>query len=249
LKVVFLGVGEAYDENLINNSHIIFSQKNLLLDCGYSVPRHLWRNYPDKNFLDAVYLSHAHMDHYMGTPILLARMRDEKRTKPLVIICQPEIRENLIHLTNYAHANLSKRINFPIEFIEVNEDSQIFLSDLRLEFAPTNHSIKNLAVKIHLNNKTICYSGDGDLTNESINLYRKADLLIHEAFTLERVEKGHASIKNVLEKCGDLEIKNLALTHLNRGLRKNMQVVIDFIKLNSTNINVFIPEPLDELIL
>lgn len=248
MKVIFFGVGEAYDDEFINNSHIIFSQKKILLDCGYSVPRHIWRHYPDQNFLDIVYLSHAHMDHYMGVPILLARMRDENRTKPLVIISQPEVLQKLSLLIEYSHANLSERIAFPIEYIEVSNKSTIILGEMKFEFAQTNHSTKNLAIKLQLNDKTICYSGDGDLTTESINLYRKSDLLIHEAFTLEESVNGHASIKDILEKCNNLEIKNLALTHLNRKLRRKIQVVRDFIKINSTNLTVFVPDPLDEFI-
>ena len=33
MKIIFLGVGEAFDETLPNNSHLILSDTNLLLDC------------------------------------------------------------------------------------------------------------------------------------------------------------------------------------------------------------------------
>ncbi len=40
MKIIFLGVGEAFDENLPNNSQLVMSGKtNLLLDCGFTVPQ------------------------------------------------------------------------------------------------------------------------------------------------------------------------------------------------------------------
>jgi len=39
MKIIFLGVGEAFDENLPNNSQLVMSGKiNLLLDCDLQFP-------------------------------------------------------------------------------------------------------------------------------------------------------------------------------------------------------------------
>ena len=90
MKVVFLGVGEAADENHPCNSHLILSKTNLLLDCGYSIPRQVWKYNKDKDLIDAIYISHLHADHCFGLPALLIRMMEEKRTKPVAIICKTE---------------------------------------------------------------------------------------------------------------------------------------------------------------
>src|SRR5712692_6482064 len=113
MKVIFLGVGEAFDENLVNNSHIIHSETKLLLDCGYAIPRHLWKHYPDKDFIDAIYLTHAHADHYLGTPILLARMWEDRREKPLKIISQAGICKDLPVIMEYAYRGLYEMLPFP----------------------------------------------------------------------------------------------------------------------------------------
>ena len=74
MKVVFIGVGEAGDENYPNNSSIILSDTKLLLDCGFAVPQQLWRYNADQDLVDAIYISHMHADHYFGIPVLLIRM-------------------------------------------------------------------------------------------------------------------------------------------------------------------------------
>ena len=53
-------------------------------------------------------------------------------------------------------------------------------ASLKLEFAKTEHSTKNLAIKINEDEKSLCYSGDGDLTENTIKLYSNCDLLVHD---------------------------------------------------------------------
>ena len=84
MKITFLGVGEAFDDVLPNNSHLLeTSTANILMDCGYSIPQQWFNLKKEANFLDAMWLSHKHMDHFAGFPAVLMRMWEEGRTKPL----------------------------------------------------------------------------------------------------------------------------------------------------------------------
>jgi ribonuclease BN (tRNA processing enzyme) len=246
MKIVFLGVGEAFDENLDNTSILVDSNTKLLLDCGYSIPRQLWRNYPDRNFLDAIYLSHAHADHYLGVPMLLARMWEENRSKRLKIICHPSIREDILLLIDLAHRGLFVRLPFSVDFVECDPAREIALNELKLSFAATNHSVSNLAIRISWRSKSICYSGDGNFTEESVRMYRGANLLIHEAYTLEEQMPTHGSCKNVIEMADDIGVKHLALVHVNREVRKRKDEIWDFIGKQTDQVNVMLPEPLEE---
>lgn len=245
MHVIFLGVGEAFDENFINNSHVVYSTTKLLLDCGYSVPRQLWRLNNDKDFLDAVYLSHPHADHYLGLPVLLARMQDESRQKPLKVICHHDICDRIPHLMEYAHKNLNSKLVFPIEYIEISQASVVELNELTLRFAETAHSTTNLAIRIEIDHSVICYSGDGSPTAMSKALFQNADLLIHEAFSFDEDKFGHANIVEVLQMSEEAKVKTLALTHLNRRLRRRIAEVKEFLDKNPRRVNVIIPEPLD----
>ena len=100
MKVIFLGVGEAFDENNPNNSHLVLSGKtSLLLDCGFVVPYQLWKYNNDQSFLDGVYITHPHADHYFGLPALLVRMSEEKRTRQFTIICQKGFKKTRLVFT------------------------------------------------------------------------------------------------------------------------------------------------------
>ncbi|MGD0576984.1 MAG: MBL fold metallo-hydrolase, partial [Candidatus Staskawiczbacteria bacterium] len=103
MKVIFLGVGEAFDKDLSNNSHLIITDKTkLLLDCGFNAASQVWKLNPDQSFLDAVYISHWHADHYFGLPGLLLRMWEEGRTRPITIISRKGFKKQFNELMDLA---------------------------------------------------------------------------------------------------------------------------------------------------
>ncbi|MCX6765282.1 MAG: MBL fold metallo-hydrolase [Candidatus Nealsonbacteria bacterium] len=104
MKIVFLGVGEAFDDNLPNNSQIVITDKTkMLLDCGFNIPQSLWRYNGDPNFLDAVYISHQHADHYFGLPAVLLRMWEGGRERGLTVICQKSLIDSFQEYMDFAY--------------------------------------------------------------------------------------------------------------------------------------------------
>lgn len=245
MKVVFLGVGESFDEDYVNNSHLIVSETKLLLDCGYAIPRHFWKHYPDKDLLDALYLSHRHADHCFGMPILLLRMAEERRQKPLTIICQKGMKEDMLAITEYAYSGIFDRLPFQVQFIEVTKDDRVQLNELELEFAPSTHVISNFAIRVSSRGNVVCYSGDGTFNEATRQLYRNADLLIHESYYFDKRTQAHASLIEVIDMAREVGVKCLALTHLSRDLRREKHRVLEHIK-RQEDIKVLLPEPLQE---
>jgi len=248
MNVIFLGVGEAFDEENPNNSHLILSDRVLLLDCGYSTPRQLWKYNPNQSFLDAVFISHGHADHYFGLPALLVRMWEEKRTKPLTIICHKGLKESIQELIEYGYKDCFSKFEFTIDFIEVKENQKIKLNELELEFAPTTHSVKNLAIRIYDGKKSVCYSGDGMFTKETEKLYENADLVIHEAYLFDKKIPVHSSVKDLIQMAKRNNIKCLALTHLQRDIRNNKLKMIGN-EVSKRELKIIIPISLEEYLL
>ncbi len=188
MKVVFLGVGEAFDENCPNNLVLILSdQTKLLLDCGYSHPQ-IWKYNSDKDFLDAIFVSHCHADHYFGLPAVFLRMWEDGRKKPLRLICQKGFRKIIEDMLEIAYLGFSRKFQFNINYMEVSSGESLKLDDLTLSFAPTTHSLANLAVKVSDGKHSACYSGDGMFNEQTEGLYQCSDLVIQETYSLENFE-------------------------------------------------------------
>lgn len=245
MKVLFLGVGEACDEDVPNNSHLILSNTTLLLDCGYSVPVQLWKYNPDPSFLDAIYISHRHADHYFGIPALLVRMWEEKRTKPLTIVCQRDLKKVIQELIEYGYKSLSDKFEFKLNFREVEEHQSITFNELKLGFAPTIHSVNNLAIKISDGKNTVCYSGDGKFNKETEKLYKNSDLVIHESYLFDQNTPGHACITDLINMSQRNHIKCLALTHLQRDLRRK-EIARIKTQFSKEDLKIIIPDPFEE---
>ncbi len=241
MKVIFLGTGEAFDENMPNNSVLVISDKtNLLLDCGCTTPTQLWKFNNDQSFLDAVYISHTHADHYFGIPALLYRMKEEGRKKALTIICQNT--KTIKDIVNYGYKNLYSKLGFEINFMKVEEEQTIQFNDLKLLFAPTAHSISNFAIKIDDNKKSLCYSGDGGFNEKTEELYKNSDLVIHEAYLYDEKREGHACMIDLIKMAERSNVKCLALTHIHRDLRKELNKK----NISSKKVKVIIPKPFDK---
>ena len=243
MKIIFLGVGEAFDKNLPNNSQIIMSEKNnLLLDCGFNIPQQLWKFNEDPEFLDAIYISHQHADHYFGLPAVFLRMWEDDRKKDLTIICQKRLKDSFQDFMDYAYKGFVKKFKYKINLIESNEDKIIEFNDLKLSFEKTLHSGENLAIKINDGKNSFCYGGDGSPLKDS-DFYKNSDLLILETYLYNIKKIGHFSIVEAINFAERNNAKCLALTHVNRDLRSNKLFKS---KIKSDKVKIIIPEPSDE---
>ncbi|MFH1399676.1 MAG: MBL fold metallo-hydrolase [Candidatus Woesearchaeota archaeon] len=246
MKVVFLGVGEAFDEHYPTNCHLIVSNTKLLLDCGFSAPQQVWKFNPDQSYLDAVFISHCHADHHFGLPSLLNRMEAEGRTKKLTIICQNGSKELLKEVIKLGYPGLLPKLEFKLNFIEVVPGQTVHLSEMKLSFATTAHSLPNLAIRVEAKSKVVCYSGDGQFNHSTRAVYSKADLLIHEAYLYSVAKQGHGTMVGVVKLAEQEHVKCVALTHIDRFLRaKGLEEIKE--KLATSKVMVLIPEPLEQL--
>lgn len=249
MKLIFLGVGEAFDETMPNTSILTISEKtNLLLDCGYSIPPQLWKFNSDQLFLDAIYITHGHADHYFGIPPLFQRMWEEKRKKPITIICQKGLKRVIKELMEYGYKGFVSKYEFKINFIEIKPGQTIKFNDLKLSFALTEHSASNLAIKINDGKKSFCYSGDGMFNEKTEKLYKNSDLVIHEAYLYNERRIGHGCMTDLIEMAQGNNIKCLALTHINRFLRRKELESIKK-KVSDKKVKVIFPNPFEEFIL
>jgi ribonuclease BN (tRNA processing enzyme) len=245
VDITVLGCGEAFDESLPNTSLLIRGADSVvLLDCGYSVPPQIWRADRDANLIDLIYISHPHADHMFGLPPLLGRMWEDGRTKPIVLMSQPAVLEKVAYLMELGYPGLRPRFQFPIEFREVAPGAEADFGSMRLRFAPTRHSVTNLAVRMEANGHSVCYSGDGDITAESRVLYEGADIVFHEAYSFEK-SPVHGEINEVLQMGGACGVRKMALMHVQRRVRRDRARLFE--AMLAADVKCVLPSPGDAL--
>jgi ribonuclease BN (tRNA processing enzyme) len=245
MRVIFLGVGEAFDPEACNNAHLVHSQAKLLLDCGYATPGQLWSYNRDPEFLDAVFISHMHADHYFGLPVLFLIFWELKRVKPLTILTPEGAREQIISVTQLAYPRLYEKLPFPVEYLEASESDTATVGDLRLTFAESVHPVTNWAVRVDAGSRSVCYSGDGMFTGATVKLFSGASLLIHETYVMESGCPGHSGVQEVIDMARKASVRSLALTHLKRDLRRQKSRVLEYIR-PFEDIRILLPEPMDQ---
>ena len=245
MKIIFLGNGEAFDERYPNHSHLVFSDKTvLMLDCGDSAVRQLWKYTKNHSLIDALYITHRHSDHLFGIPALLGRMLEENRKKELTIICSEQIKVDVERLTEHAYFGINS-YGFNIKFMIAKDKESIKFNDLKLSFAKTGHTAYCLAIRIGDGNKTVCYSGDGPFDEGTEKIYKNADILIHECYMFDQRINGHVAAVDVFEMAKRNDVKCLALGHFKRAFndetRRRVKEAIP-----STGLKIILHEPLEE---
>jgi len=252
MEITFLGVGEAFDENLPNTSMLVRTEHpgelaTLLLDCGYSVPPRFWQLGLHADTLDGIWISHFHADHAFGLPALLVRFWEEKREKDLHIFGQKGIEAYTLKCMDLAYPNFYQRIGYSLRFEEVEPGQRVKAMGLSWQTAVTEHPQRDLALRLESEEKSLFYSGDGRPTPDTVALSEHAELIVHEAYRLSKHIPGHGTVVGCLEMASASRAKKLALVHIQREARRERFEEIKKLVDTVHEFQVFIPEPDDRI--
>lgn len=244
MEALVLGCGEAFDERLPNTS-ILLRAPGLaaLLDCGYSAPPRVFASAGPED-IDLIYISHAHADHYFGLPAVLGRWWEDGRTKPLTILSQPAVIDQIKDILEYGYRTLPARFKYPIDYVAARAGEALESHGARFRFAATRHSVTNLAIRVEAAGKAVCLSGDGMFTDESAALFAGADLVFHEAFSFE-ASPVHTDIDALLAMAAGAGVGRLALTHVQRRVRLARARIDEAMK--AAAVKTIMPEPGDSI--
>ncbi len=257
MKVKFLGVGEAFDETLPNTSILVRSDAqttpaeaggsgSILLDCGFTAPPQFWKNFPDPDFLDALWISHFHGDHFFGIPALLTRFWESGRRRPFLIAGQEGVEEAVPAVVRLAYPSILEKFAFELRFLAVRPGETARAAGMSLRCAQTGHSQKDMALRLDEGDKSVFYSGDGPPTDATLDLARGCGLVVHEAFRLDREIGGHGNIAGCVDFARKARAGALAVVHVQRDERRQRQREIrDFLG-SVRDLRAFMPEPGEE---
>lgn len=242
MKVVFIGVGDAFDECQTNTSILIDSlEKKILLDCGFTTPKSLFRLVPEADNIDVVLISHFHGDHFFGIPYLLGHMRAAGRTVPLTILGPAGVEKKVLSAIDLAYPSLRSKLDFELDFKSLNPGHQIFISNFEFECVTVKHSGNAIATKMKSNNFSIYYSGDGIPGDDALKMAHGCNLVIHESWGISKGSQSHFSAKDCLNFAHECGCSKLALVHVYAKLRYKLYDLYKTGMLVRDGVDVFVP--------
>ena len=196
---------------------------SILLDCSAEAPHRMAQENVDWMNLDAIWISHLHLDHCAGlAPFLFGLKwspRIDRRTRPLRIFGCEGI-ERLLKSIDESHNYQLFQLPFPIEFYEFAPPETALpveiIEGLRAEIISTPHRSESLAIRLtDANGTTLVYSSDTGYSESLAEFARSADLLILEcSFYRNKPTPKHLELADAMRLAKIAEPQKLLLTHL-----------------------------------
>jgi ribonuclease BN (tRNA processing enzyme) len=221
MKLTVLGSGSTVPHPTRSSSGywLETSVGTILLDCSATVPLRMAQEGVDWRNLDAIWMSHFHMDHCGGLGPLLAGTKRapqmKERSKPLTIY-GPSGLKSLID--GFSAANNYRLLEqpFPVEIVEV-EAAEAFeiVPGVEAVTMKTPHTAESHAIHIRdTDARTLVYSSDISFTEVISALANRVDLFILEcAFVRDKPAKKHLELAEAIFLIRNAAPKRAMLTH------------------------------------
>ena len=228
LDVTVIGFSGGLQALDTENTSLIISDglTSLLVDASGSPVNALLRNGYDPLTIDALVLTHAHVDHLYALPSLLHNLWLMKRTKPLVIMGNAPTIEKARELYRLFRLDQKKMM----EIHWVSDACRIGMIDIKTfpvfhrPKVPTNGYVF-AGGGVH-----VSYFPDSAVTLPYPECASGSDLIIHEAGGLDNDrealrEQGHSSGLQAAMLARDLDAKKLLLVHLPGDKQKREDIL------------------------
>lgn len=221
MKLIVLGSGSSvpHPERSSSGYWLDTDGGSILLDCSASSIHRLAQEGCDWANLDAVWISHFHLDHCGGlAPFLFGTKYapiTQSRTKPMRIVGPPGLKK-LVEVFNSAYDYGLLRQPFPCDIIEIEPGKGFdLLEGVRAKTFSTPHTDESCAIRIEDSSGSMAFSAD---TGYSTNLgvfARGVDLLLIEcSFLNAKPVEIHLNLADIEQIARFAKPKKIVLTHL-----------------------------------
>jgi len=225
MKLIVLGSGTSvfHPQRAAAAFWLQTDQGSLLLDCSADAPHRMAEEKLDWSNLDAIWISHLHLDHCGGLAPLLFGMKHapqtQSRKKPLQIFACAGTKK-LLEAIDQAHNYQLFQLPFPLDFTEVIADDPVQgfepLSGLTAITLSTPHRAESLAIRLSdSNGTTIVYTSDTGFSEDIASFANGADLLVLEcSFYRNKPVQTHLELAEAMRLAEMAEPRKVLLTHL-----------------------------------
>ena len=196
------------------------SKGSLLLDISADAPHRMAQEHLDWSNLDAIWISHFHLDHMGGLAPFLFGSRwapqIQNRTKPLRIFGPNGLRR-IINAINDSNNYKLFQQTFPVEIVEVGPGKEFeIIPGVTANTSSTPHTEESLALRLKApDSKLFVYTSDTGFSEDLIPFAKDADLLLMEcSFRRNKPIQKHLELVDAMTLARECAPKRLVLTHL-----------------------------------
>jgi ribonuclease BN (tRNA processing enzyme) len=192
----------------------------MLLDCSSDAAHRMAEENLDWANLEAIWISHLHLDHCGGLASLLFALKHspqtQNRRQPLKIFTCEGV-ERLLKAIDEVNNYRLFELPFPVELRELAgaEEFSPFAGVRGTTFS-TPHTRESLAIRLtNSDGKTVVYSADTGVSDELAEFARGADLYILEcSFYKDKPVPTHLNLAEAMHIAQIAAPRRLLLTHL-----------------------------------
>ena len=221
-QVIMLGTGAALSDAKRENTYLVAQgeKTSILVDCGGSPVQRLLKVGVPLDSIDHVILTHHHPDHLYGLSVFLLDLWLAGRKNVLHIYGLAEtLRAAQAMMRAFEWERWREHGFFPVEFHRVSKkgiELIIVTPEFSVSATPTEHLLPTIATRFvsTASGKTVVYSSDTMVCESIVALACDADMLFHEATSIDQAHYGHSSARQAGEQATRARVKQLVLVHL-----------------------------------
>ncbi len=221
-----LGTGAAISDPHRTTTMLAVSENEaphhtVVVDCGGDVLQRLQACDRPIDSVEALIVTHAHMDHTSGFPLLMEKVWLDGRDRPLPVVgIEPALAQADRLWTAYEPVHAGWEGIPPIDWQEVTQKRDAMVwndGPWTVTAAPVNHGdTPNVGLRFeHQSGPVLAYSCDTAPSENVVHLAQDADLLVHEANGTPG--DNHSTAPEAAEAAAAANVDRLLLVHLPPG--------------------------------
>jgi ribonuclease BN (tRNA processing enzyme) len=224
MDLQFLGSGDAFGSGGRFNTcfHVRDRRGAFLIDCGASSMIAIRKFGIDPNAIRAVLITHLHGDHFGGLPFfILDAQLVSRRAAPFTIAGPPGLRDRLTAaMEAFFPGSTTVERRFIIEVRELEPGAVYDVEGIAVRPFLVKHpcGAPPFALRLEVDGKILCYSGDTEWVEGLREAAAGADLLIAESYFFDKQVKFHLDYATLAGHLPELGAKRVVLTHMNPGM-------------------------------
>ncbi len=216
MKIKVLGSGTAIPSlKRVSSAYLVVTdRRNVLIDIGPSVVRRLLEFDYTVDDIDAVLLTHFHVDHTadLSTFFFACNYGEVQRTKPLLLGGGQGIHRFYSNLSRLFPWISPKSYELSISNVL---GKSIEIGEISVQAAKVNHNRESIGIRLESGTfKSVVFSGDTDYSANLARISREADVLVADCAFPEKKVKGHLNLEFLDKIVKKVQPKKVVLSHL-----------------------------------